>query len=175
MTILLGLIDISMAVYVLAAFALLFIAPGIGRWLFSKYKGNIVELEMKFILFVLLSLAVMVYASEVIFVFIAGLSFSALLKQHAVVEDKLRGIIFGFMAPLFFFKAGTMIDIKIINFDVLIATLTFFILAFLSEFIGTYSIIKKVCRPRFAGFAGLLFNYRLTVGIIAPYLASSTA
>ncbi len=170
LTILLGLVDVSMAIYVLAALALLLMAPRIGHWLFSKYKGNIVELEMKFILFVLLSLAVIserVYASEVIFVFMAGLFFSALLKQHAALEDKLRGIIFGFMAPLFFFKAGTMIDVKIIDLDILIATLTLFALAFLGKFVGTYSIVKKVCRPKFASFAGLLFNYRLTFGIIA--------
>lgn len=170
LTILLGLVDISMMVYVLAALVLLFIAPRIGRWLFSKYKGNIVELEMKFILFILLSLAVIsekMYASEVIFVFMAGLFFSALLKQHTVLEDKLRGIIFGFMAPLFFFKAGTMIDIGAMNLEILVITLTFLLLAFFSKFVGTYSIVKKVCRPKFASFAGLLFNYRLTFGIIA--------
>ena len=170
LTFLLGLANLSMMVYVVAALALLYMAPKIGRWLFSKYKGNIVELEMKFILFVLLSLAVIsenVYASEVIFVFIAGIFFSALLKQHTILEEKLRGIIFGFMAPLFFFRAGTMIDIEVMNLDIIVITLAILLLAFISKFFSTYSIVKKVCRPRFASFAGLLFNYRLTFGIIA--------
>ncbi|RLE40054.1 hypothetical protein DRZ77_03085, partial [Candidatus Woesearchaeota archaeon] len=170
LTLLFGLLDISLLIYILAAVVLLFMAPRIGRWLFSKYKGNIVELEMKFILFVLLSLAVIsekIYASEVIFVFIAGLFFSALLKQHTILEEKLRGIIFGFMAPLFFFKAGTMINLKVADLTVLIISLVILLLALFSKFIATYSVVKKVCRPRFASFAGLLFNYRLTFGIIA--------
>ncbi len=170
LTLLLGLVDVSITLYVLAALGLLFIAPRIGRWLFSKYKGNVVELEMKFILFVLLSLAVIserVYASEVVFVFIAGLLFSTLLKQHGTLEEKLRGIVFGFMSPLFFFKAGTMVDLKIMNFEVLMITVTVILLAFASKFIGTYSVIKRVCNPKFASFAGFLFNYRLTFGIIA--------
>ena len=33
------------------------------------------------------------YASEVVFVFMAGLIFSALLKEHTTLERKLREII----------------------------------------------------------------------------------
>ena len=170
LTILFGLLEVSLAIYILAALALLLITPRIGRWLFSKYKGNIVELEMKFIIFVLLSLAVIserIYASEVIFVFIAGLLFSTLLKQHTVLEEKLRGIIFGLMAPLFFFKAGTMINLQVAGMEILFISLVIFLSAFSSKFAATYLAVRKVCRPKFVSFAGLIFNYRLTFGIIA--------
>lgn len=170
LAILFGTVDVFLVVYIAIALFLLYMAPKIGKWIFSRYKGNVIELEMKFILLILLSLALIsekLYASEAVFVFMAGLVFSALLREHAALEKKLRGIIFGFMAPLFFFRAGSMINVRLVDLEILWFMMLLCSMAFLSKYIGTYMVTRRVLRVQFSSLSGLLFNYRLTFGIIA--------
>ena len=101
-----------------------------------------------------------------ILAFLTGFFFSELIEEHRVVEEKLRAIIFGFLAPLFFFTAGLSADLSLVDKNVI--GLIFFLgsIAFLGKYIGTFLSAKAFFGNSVPRFAGLIFNFRLSFGVI---------
>ena len=129
------------------------------------------EIEIKFILLLLLILPFFsehVGISEAVFAFILGVIFSELMGEDRIVEDKLRGIVFGFLAPVFFFKDGLLIDLSSMTLETLYFIIVLGILAYLAKYASTYftfnNILKKSKSD--AHVSGLIFNFRLTFGIV---------
>lgn len=155
-------------VFILAIGLSLWVLPKFGHWLFSRYECDLTQFKIRFIFLVLLSLAFFSEKAGVhaaILAFVAGFVFSEVLEEHQILEEKLRGVVFGFLAPLFFLKAGMAIDLKVINIIVLNYIVLFSLAAFLGKYFGTMYIVKylKIGAAKFAGF---LFNFRLSFGII---------
>ncbi len=154
--------------FIAAFFVFSYFAPHLGRRIFSHYRGNAVEFEFKIILFLILGIGIAgeaVGVEAVLFAFILGMATSSIVVEHARLWQKLRGITFGFLAPIFFFKAGTVISIAAIfeNFGMI---LLLFVVCFLSKFIGTYIFSKKYMSQH-AAYIALIFNSRLSFGIVA--------
>ncbi|MBU0762006.1 MAG: cation:proton antiporter [Candidatus Altiarchaeota archaeon] len=148
------------------------ILPKIGLWIFKRYEKNRAEVELRFILLLLVALALVSEYSGVhstIFAYIMGVIFSSILTNHEEVEKKLRGLIYGFFGPLFFFNSGYLIDLKELDFETiqLLAILT--VVAFTGKYIGTRIAVKKIL-GRGSRLSGLFFNFRLTFGIIIALL-----
>jgi Kef-type K+ transport system membrane component KefB len=145
------------------------IVPHIGHWVFSRYRVNQIEFRIRFILLTLLSLVLVSNSSEIhvaILAFVAGFFFSEVLSHHAILEEKLKSIVFGLMAPLFFFKAGLSVKFCLIDKQAIIYTIVLGTIAFLAKFLGTYLSIVKSFKPSIAKFSGLIFNFRLSFGIV---------
>ena len=99
--------EFFLLIYIVLAILVFYFGPKITRIIFSRYGENIAELEVRFILLFLIAmgfLARKLMLSEVIFAFFLGFIFSEIIVDREDVEGKLRGMIFGFLAPVFFFN-----------------------------------------------------------------------
>ncbi|GAB4271394.1 MAG: cation:proton antiporter [Candidatus Rifleibacteriota bacterium] len=145
------------------------IVPQIGHWLFRRYRGNQIEFQIRFILLSILSLVLVSQTSEIhvaVLAFIGGFFFSEILEHHAILEEKLKSIVFGLMAPIFFFRAGLTVKFDYISITTVYYTVLFGFVAFVSKYLGTYFAIAKNSKPSVARFSGLIFNFRLSFGIV---------
>ncbi|RLG05119.1 MAG: hypothetical protein DRN61_01560 [Thaumarchaeota archaeon] len=149
----------------------MFHAPRVGRWLFARYSENLAEIELKFILLVLLALlffAERVMISEAVLAFIMGFLFSEILEEHEMLVEKLKGIIFAFFSPIFFFKAGSLLKISSVNPMSLLYIAALLPTAFLSKYYASKLVFRKLfgAGEHLSRFVGLSFNLRLTFGIV---------
>lgn len=163
-------------IFIIAILVSLYLLPRLGRWLFSRYESGITQFKVRFILLVLLALGFFSEKAGVhaaILAFVAGFVFSELLEEHEVLEEKLRGLVFGFLAPLFFLKAGLAVNLSLINMNTLFLVCLLTIVAFIGKFFGTFYVTKKYLKKT-AKFAGFLFNFRLSFGIIVAIFGLST-
>ncbi len=148
--------------------------PFFGKKIFSRFKGNVFEFELKIILLTLLVIAVVsekVGVDSAIIAFVLGMITSEVVIGHGELESKLNAIVFGFFGPIFFFRLGMRIDI--INMfhnmkDVfIILALTGVGLFF--TYYGVYLSGKRIS-PLLAKYSGRIFGSNLTLGsIIALY------
>ncbi|MCD6485018.1 MAG: cation:proton antiporter [Candidatus Odinarchaeota archaeon] len=171
LTFFLGGYGIYTILYASLLIGLLYFAPKIGKTLFQRYKGHIAEIEIKFILLLLLILPFFsehVGISEAVFAFVLGVIFSELMGEDRIVEDKLRGIVFGFLAPVFFFKDGLLIDLSSMTLETFYFIIVLGSLAYITKYASTYFTFNNLLKgdSRDAHVSGLIFNFRLTFGIV---------
>jgi len=145
-----------------------YFVPSLGKKIFSHYKGNAVEFEFKIILFLILGIGIAGEAigiETVLLAFILGVITSGVIVEHIKLWDKLRGITFGFLAPIFFFKVGTAVNIAALYENALLIVL-FVTICFIPKYIGTYIATKRYL-PEQAAYIATIFNSRLSLGIVA--------
>jgi len=146
-------------------------APKLGRWLFSRYRENLAEMELKFLLLILLALlffAEKVMVSEAVLAFMMGFLFSEVLEEHGTLVDKLKGIVFAFFSPIFFFKAGSFMKFSIMNSTSLIVAAFLLPLSFFSKYLSSKVVFKRLRGGEsLSKFVGVIFNFRLTFGIVS--------
>ncbi|MGQ4833437.1 MAG: cation:proton antiporter [Candidatus Asgardarchaeia archaeon] len=171
LTVLVGVYGIYTLIYSAILILFLYISPRVGKVIFSRYGGHAAEIEIKFILLLLLTMPFFserVGISEAVFAFLLGILFSEMISEDKSVEEKLRGIIFGFLAPTFFFKAGLLFDLKAISSVKIIELIILLgIIAFFGKYFSVYLASKTLLDGKVAPLFGLFFNFRLTFGIIA--------
>jgi len=153
---------------ILGLFVFAKIFPFLGRRIFRYYRGNVAEFEFKIILLLILAVAVVSEKAgfeSAIIAFLMGMITSEIVVQHENLEIKLRGIVFGFFAPIFFFWIGLSISIwdMINNLWLLLLLL---IVCFSAKYIGTY-LASRLFVPEKSGYIASLFNSRLSLGIVA--------
>lgn len=139
---------------------------------FARYSENLAEIELRFILLALLFFAERVMVSEAVLAFIMGLLFSEILEEHEILVEKLKGIIFAFFSPIFFFKAGSFLRLSSISLTSLLYIAVLLPAAFFSKYYASKLVFRKLfgAGERFSRFVGLSFNLRLTFGIVAALL-----
>src|ERR671919_372102 len=94
-----------------------------------------------------------------------GLVMSEIVEEHEALEEKLKGIVFSFFAPVFFLAAGARIDLKGIDGWTVLLTLALLAIAVGLKYLGTAGATRFFF-PGSERLFGVLFNYRLTFGII---------
>ena len=142
----------------------------------SRYKGKMAELEVRFILvllFVMLFFAEKLLISEAVLAYLIGVVLSEFVHEHEELIEKLRGLVFGFFAPAFFFKAGLLINLRQLNLDLLVYIAVFGSLAYFSKFFGTCLFARRFMSKKEARIMGLMFNFRLSFGIAAALIGYS--
>ncbi len=152
------------------------LAPRLSRWLFGRWSGNLIEMEVRFILFALLALLFIAALSEVhaaLTGFVFGAVMSSILRQHYQVEEKMRSIVFGFFAPVFFFHAGTQMDVSQFSLRDALIVVLFATTAFVLKFGASYHPFSWF-KCRLSKFASILFNYRLSFAIVAALFGLRT-
>ena len=144
--------------------------PKVARWFFHRYQGSIVEAELRWVLVVVLAVGVVaenlggVHPAAVAFAL--GMAMSGVVEQHEAVESKLKSLVFGLFAPVFFFQAGTQLDISVVSPGVLGLAAAFLLIAASLKFLGSAAIARR-CLNASGPYVGILFNYRLSFGIVA--------
>ena len=165
---LLGHFGWGSAVFLLGLVPVLWGLPRAGAWLFHRYRGSVVEFELRFLLMVLVSLGFLAENAGIhaaVVAFAAGLLLSEVVEDHEALEEKLKGIVFSFLAPVFFLDAGTQIRLEHMDLGTLQTTVVLFATAVGLKYVGT-SVAARWLQPDLGHFVGVLFNYRLTFGII---------
>ena len=150
--------------------------PHIGGWIFRRYRGNVVEFELRFLLMVLVAmgaLAERVGVHSAIIAFTVGLVLSEVVEDHEVLEEKLKGVVFSFFAPIFFLHAGTRLDLGAVDASAFGTAALILVLACGLKYAGTFAGVRLFTKTM-GHFAGLLFNYRLTFGIIVATIGLDT-
>lgn len=164
----LGHVGWGTAVFVFALVPVLWGLPRLGEWVFRRYRGSVAEFELRFLLMVLVGMGFLaehagIHAAVVSFAM--GLILSEVVQDHEALEEKLKGIVFSFFAPVFFLRAGTQVQLQGIDFYTLAIMAVFLSSAVGLKYAGT-SLAARWLQPGLGHFAGILFNYRLTFGII---------
>ena len=169
LAVLLGDAGWGTAIFLLVVLPTVFGLPRIGGWIFRRYKGSLVEFELRFLMVLLISMGFM--ADHVggihpaVVAFLVGLVMAEVVEEHGEVEKKLRAIVFSLLAPVFFLSAGMQVDLTLINPDILLQFLVLFVLAVGLKYAGT-ALATRWLVGHSSTFFGLLFNYRLAFGLV---------
>ena len=168
LVVLLGRLGWATAIFLVVAVPLLVGAPRFGQWILRRYEGSAVEFGLRFLLLILVGLGFLaehVGLHAAIIAFMVGLLLSDVVQDHEVLEDKLKGVVFSLFAPVFFLRAGTQIDLTSLGPSTLALTAVLLAVAVVLKYAGTALAGRMVLGA--GGHAlGVLFNYRLTFGII---------
>lgn len=169
LALLMGDVGWGTAIFFLVTIPAIFGLPKFGKWIFRRYRGSLVEFELRFILVLLIALGAMaekiggIHPAAVAFAL--GIVMSELVEEHEELEQKLKGIVFSFLAPAFFLHAGMQLDIRLVTLDLLSTAAILFVVACSLKYIGTRLPFGRLMKAS-GHVAGLLFNYRLSFGII---------
>jgi len=163
-------INLSNFEFLFGLLIIMFLLPKLGEKLFKRYIHNNIEFPIRFIIAILISIGFFskeIHINEAVLAFALGIFFSEFFRQNEILEKKLRAIIFGFVAPFFFFKAGYSIRFENINFHIIILSVVLGSVAFSTKYIATVIATKPFFKRTVYKIAGLFFNMRLTFGIVA--------
>jgi len=144
--------------------------------IFKRYKGNRFEFELKFFLLVLLGIGVVSREAGVhgaIIAFLIGMIFSDIEKEHELIIVKLETVVFSLLAPIFFFHAGSLIAFRELTAPTLMMFGVFLVLAVAGKFFGTFISLFYLYHKdtAVARYGGIIFNYRLSFGIVTGIYA----
>ena len=143
--------------------------PRIGSRLFRRYHGAVAEAELRFLLVVLVAIGFMGESVRgmhpAIIAFTIGIAMSGVVYETTAVKHKLEGLVFGFFAPLFFIHAGTQVQLSTIDATHLGHAAILLTLAVGLKYIATRAAARWVTGQN-GHRIGVLFNYRMTFGII---------
>lgn len=169
LALLLGNAGWGTAIFLLVLLPTIFGLPRIGNWIFRRYKGAIVEFELRFLMVLLISMGFMAEhvggIHPAVIAFGMGVIMAELAEEHGEVEEKLRAVVFSLLAPVFFLHAGMQIDLTLLTGTSLLQFLILLVVAVGLKFLGTAAAARALLGES-GRFFGLLFNYRLAFGIV---------
>ncbi len=170
LAVLLGELGWGTALFLIVVVPTVLGLPRLGKWIFRRYKGSIVELELRFLLVLLVGMGFMAESiggiHPAIIAFGLGIVMSEVMEEHEILEEKLKGVVFSLFGPVFFLQAGTQFDIRLLTWDVLGAAAILFVVACSLKFIGS-AVPGRMLVNASGRFIGALFNYRLSFGLIS--------
>ena len=161
--------------YMLLAYSVLLVAvpPALRRLLRAlPYRHS--ELGVRLIVSSLLALTLVsevVGVHAVLIAFILGVSSSDIIRRKGFLDEKMKGLVFGFFAPIFFFTAGLYMRVpSLLGYTelVVIALLASYIPKIIATYIAGRSLLG-LKDPLYS----LIFGARLTVSIIAALIGLS--
>jgi glutathione-regulated potassium-efflux system ancillary protein KefC len=131
-------------IFIAVTVALIFILPSITNFLVKHFAHKTAEIRAKWILFVLLALGVLALWSgsePVLPAYIIGMVLARTMEQDGHFVRRLRTLTVGFLTPLYFLRAGSLVSLP-----ALIAAPFIFILLFagkvFSKIFGLYPAIR---------------------------------
>lgn len=155
----------------LAYFASLFLAPPLLGALLHMLPEKAHESELRFIIAVIVVVALfseVVGVHAVLYSFILGVAFREALHARVGLPEKIGGLVFGFLSPIFFVTAGLHIGNVHLGSLLIADSLVLFAASFPVKIASTHAALKK-----FTGLNDLklstVFAARLTVSTIIAY------
>jgi glutathione-regulated potassium-efflux system ancillary protein KefC len=115
LALLMGDLGWGTAVFLLIIVPALFGLPRFGRFMFRRYRGSLVEIDLRFLLVVLIGMGFIAESiggiHPAMVAFAIGVVMSGAVEGHDELEQKFKGIVFSLLAPVFFLHAGMQIDL----------------------------------------------------------------
>ena len=148
---------------------LLIFGPKIITYFFNRYRGKIIEPEIKLLLFVFfltMLLGDIGKSHAVLPIFVLGLLMSRFFEANHVLLAKLRTVGFAFITPFFFIRGGMNVSIHevVANLGILAALL---LVKLGAKGIAVYPMVNKFLPRGGRIFTTLLMSTGLTFGTIA--------
>lgn len=174
--ILLGVFFSNFSYFTILLFVLIILAfkflPRFGKFLFSHGGSDIVNIEIKFALAIILAANFFALRSGidgVLIAFLFGMAcseiFSGSTVPNKLAEEKLSAVVFGFLTPIFFFATGFGISFFIfLDYWYIIVLLVIF--TFAVKWLTVYTIGSRIFPNRIRSLV-MLFNTPLSIGIVA--------
>jgi len=170
LALLMGDVGWGTGIFLLVVVPLILGLPRFGKCIFRRYRVSLVEFELRFLLVLLIAIGAMAEhiagIHSAVVAFALGIVMSELVEEHEALEQKLKGIVFSFLAPAFFLHAGMQFNVRDFSLEVIGTAVAFFVVACSLKYLGTALPFQWFLKSS-DRFAGLLFNYRLSFGIIA--------
>jgi Kef-type K+ transport system membrane component KefB len=162
-------------IFVVVLIGLVSIVPRLLRRVVQTFGKRAAEIEVKFVLAILLAIsffADIASLHSVFGAFVLGLIFANSIQQHQDILLKMRTVTFALLAPVFFIRAGMLIAIPAVIANI---ALVFGLLGtkLASKFIGVYGLCKKWI-PEAPMFSTMLLSTGLTVGTIVATLGEQS-
>lgn len=158
------------AVFLIVIVPALFGLPRFGRFMFRRYKGSLVEIDLRFLLVVLIGMGFMAESiggiHPAMVAFAIGVVMSSAAEGHDQLEQKFKGIVFSLLAPVFFLHAGMQIQLRELSLGVLGTAAVLLVITCALKYVGTALPYQWILKSS-GRLAGLLCNYQLSFGIIA--------
>ena len=163
--------NIFSLLFLLGLVALVPTVPRLLKVVVRNYGKKAVEIELRFMIAMLLVVAYLadeVNLHAVFGAFVLGLIFANSIQGYQDVLSKMRVVTFTLLAPFFFVRAGMLISLSAVIAN---AALVFGLLGvkLLSKFVGVYALCRKFI-PEAPMFSTMLFSTGLTVGTIVATL-----
>jgi Kef-type K+ transport system membrane component KefB len=169
LAVLLGNLGWGTAIFLLVLIPTVFGLPRIGKWVFRRYHGSIVEFELRFLMVLLISMGFMAEhiggIHPAIIAFLLGLIMAEVVEEHAEVEEKLKGVVFSLFAPIFFLHAGTRLDITAFSGEMLATFAMLFVTSIDPKFAAT-PLATRCFLGHSSRFVAPLSNYHLRLGLL---------
>lgn len=169
LALLLGEVGMGTAIFGIILLFSVLALPRFGLWVFERYPDSIAEPELRFLMVVIVGMGSMAEnignIHPALVAFTVGIFMSRIVEDNKAVKDKLMGMVLGFFAPIFFLYSGTRIDLSNLTVEYLVVGIAMFVTATFLKYTGTFLPARQFIKER-ASFSGILFNYRLSFGII---------
>ena len=169
LALLMGDVTWGTGAFLLVAVISVFALPPLGKWFFHRYKGSAVELEVRFLLVILIAMGVMAEKiggiHPALIAFGLGIVMSRVMAENKDLDQKLKGIVFSLFAPVFFLYAGMQLDPRLLSPKLFGVTLLILAVACILKYVGT-ATTYRLMTGRSGRVPGLLLNYQLSFGII---------
>jgi len=163
-------------IFLCALVFIVYLAKKFLIFIFNRYKGNLSEFELKAMLLVFLGVSIIAENAGLhggFAAFLFGVTLSGIDPEHNEVIERLHIMVFSLLAPVFFFQAGYQISFNSISIKSLYMIVIFGISSFIFKYCGTYFSIYFLNKKNktLSRYGALLFNYRLSFGIVAAIYA----
>jgi Kef-type K+ transport system membrane component KefB len=157
-------------VFMTITVALIFVLPGITNFLIKHFAFKTAAIRTKWILFVLIAMAVLAIWSgsePVLPAYIIGMILAKTMEKDNFFIRRIRTMTIGFLTPIYFLRAGALMSVS-----ALIAAPFVFILLFLSKvfskILGLYPVINHFKKHKDEKwYYTLLMSTGLTFGTIS--------
>lgn len=170
LALLMGDLGWGTAIFVLVLVPALFGLPRFGRWVFRRYRGSLVEIDLRFLLVLLIGMGFMAEniggIHPAMVAFTVGVVMSGAVEGHDELEHKFKGIVFSLLAPVFFLHAGMQIELRELSLGVVATAAALLVITCVLKYVGTALPYRWMMKSS-GRLAGLLCNYQLSFGIIA--------
>jgi Kef-type K+ transport system membrane component KefB len=157
-------------VFIAVTILLIFVLPAITEFLIKHFAYKTAAIRTKWILFILISMAVLAIWSgsePVLPAYIIGMVLAKTIEKDNFFIRRLRTMTIGFLTPIYFLRAGALMSLP-----ALIAAPFIFILLFSSKIVfkifGLYPVIKRFKKHKDEKwYYTLLMSTGLTFGTIS--------
>lgn len=140
------------------------------RWVLAAWGGRIAEIEIKFLLFVLLALGALASAAKseaVLPAYVLGLAIAGVFARDRVLIERMRTLAFALLTPFFFLKAGALVQAHAVLGSALLIV-AFLAVKMVTKLIGVWPLARAFrLSRRHANYTTLLMSTGLTFGSIA--------
>ncbi len=167
----------KLAIYLAVARLVLVFLKSFVWWFPNRFKfffeKNPSEIGVRISLAVMFMLSVaasLIHIEPIIGAFIAGMIFSTVFEDTENIEEKLSGISFGFLIPIFFIYVGLNFQMPHFSAETLKLLITITVLSMVIKVASSLILTFEGLKPKEAVASGLLLSAPLTLVVVTAEL-----